>query len=425
MKKSLLFAAFAAFAMCAQAQDPAEWTLDAATLEIGTYSEDFTSGIYTFVCNGKTWEIDANTARFSNDSTVQYTQRVKAKSKNNSIRIEAPQAGTLIFGARTGSNSATDRTLVAKQNGVELYNAVVQEADTMEHVYGETPKAYLTTNVAVPAAGTVEVTMPAGNLNYYFIQFTTGEVVNPDTPDTPETPDTPDTPDTPVVPADGNIFDPAVVGENTFDANYEYGIYTLVVVDAGEDTKPWVLDANKATYDYDTTVQHTHRIKSGNTHNYFTVNAPTAGELLICPRSGNKDAADRNVIVEQGGVELLNQIVKDADAVDKVYPAYKVNVPTAGVVTISNPTGAMNYYYISFSQGGTGVKHTWDASKPFICNNRVAAAGAEKVYVYNVLGRLVRTANAEEVDLNDMARGIYVVKAVYADGKAQTVKVRR
>jgi hypothetical protein len=37
------------------------------------------------------------------------------------------------------------------------------------------------------------------------------------------------------VPADGNIFDPAVVGENTFDANYEYGIYTLVVKsDKGE-----------------------------------------------------------------------------------------------------------------------------------------------------------------------------------------------
>ena len=117
MKKTLLFTAVAAFAMSAFAQDPAEWTFNAGDVVIPegeskiTYSEDFVSGIYTFVCNGKTWELDSNKVRFNNDSTVQYTQRIKAKSKSNSIRIEAPAAGTLVFGARTGSNSETTRTL--------------------------------------------------------------------------------------------------------------------------------------------------------------------------------------------------------------------------------------------------------------------------------------------------------------------------
>ena len=58
-------------------------------------------------------------------------------------------------------------------------------------------------------------------------------------------------------------------------------------------------------------------------------------------------------------------------------------------------------------------------------NNVVAANGAQKLMVYDATGRLVRVANAQEVDLNKVARGVYIVKAVYANGETQTVKVRR
>ena len=107
-----------------------DWVFDAASLAAQAYSEDIVSGIYTFLCNGKTWEVDANTARFANDSTVQYTQRIKAKSKNNTISIACPDAGTLTFGVRSGKNDDVTRTLVASQNGTEIYNQLVLESDT-------------------------------------------------------------------------------------------------------------------------------------------------------------------------------------------------------------------------------------------------------------------------------------------------------
>lgn len=422
MKRTLLFAALTAVAMCAHAEDPAEWSFDPATIEVGAYSEDITSGIYTFVCNGKTWEVDANKARFSTDTTVVYTHRIKAKSKNNSIKIEAPSAGSIIFNARTGSNSDFARTLVATQNGTELYNAIVCENDTVP-TDGTTPRAYYETVVAVPAAGTVEVTMPTGNLNYYFIKFTSDEVVNPDPDPTPDPEPDPDpTPDP--TPSDNYILDPAAIGDNTFDTDYTWGIYTLVVVPGTDETKPWVVDANKAKFSYDSSIQHTNRIKPGGANNYIKVAAPEAGTLLICPRSGNKDATDRNMVVAQGETVLLDQIVSDAQAVDKVYPSYEVNIPAAGDVTITNPTNAINYYYIEF-KSASGVKHVMNLDKVFMSNNIVKAANAEKLYVYNTMGRLVNVVNADEANLENIARGIYIVKAVYANGETQTLKVRR
>mgnify|MGYP003300180589 CR=1 FL=1 len=423
MKKSLLFAAFAAFAMCVQAQDPAEWTFNAENIEVGTYSEDVTNGIYTFVCNGKTWEVDDNKARFNNDTTLQYTRRIKAKSKNNSIRIEAPSAGTLIFGARTGSNSDNTRTLVATQNGTELYNAVVCEADTMEHEYGVTPKAYYTTNVNVPAAGTIEVTMPTGNLNYYYIQFTTEVVEDPDPDPTPDPEPDPDpTPDP--EPTDDFILNPALLTAGDYTENLTSGIFTLVVVPGVDETKPWTIDSNKAKFSHDATVEYTSRLKPNGANNYIIVDAPEAGTLLICPRSGNKEATDRDIVVAQGENILLDEFVYDAQAVDKVYPSYEVEIPAGGEVTITNPVNAINYYYIEFKTTN-GVKHVLDFNTIFMSNNVVKAAGAAKLFVYNTTGRLVRVVNAEEADLNAIASGLYIVKAVYTDGTTQTLKVRR
>lgn len=422
MKKSLLFVAFAAFAMCSQAQDPAEWTFNAESVEAGTYDPgtDVVSGIYTFTSTKKAWEVDANKARFSNDSTVQYTQRIKAKGKDCIINIEAPSAGTIVFGARTGSNSDESRTLVATQNGTELYNAVVCEADTMEHEYGTTPKAYYTTNVAVPAAGTVEVTMPTGNLNYYFIQFTTEVVDDPENPN-------PD-PDPDPQPTDDYVLNPALLTEGDYTENYTTGIYTMVIVPGTDETKPWTIDTSNARFSHDPDTQFTHRFKPNGKNNYISVAVPTAGTLTICSRTGSSSATDRNMVVTQGETVLFDEFITDElvpnDNHSKVYKTSVVTVPAAGEVTITNPVNSINYYYIEFKDN-TGVKHVYDLNKVFISNNVVAANGAQKVLVYDATGRLVRTANAQEVDLNSVARGIYIVKAVYANGATQTLKVRR
>lgn len=429
MKKSLLFAAFAVFAMCAQAQDPAEWTFNAENVEVGSYAPgtDVVSGIYTFTCTKKSWDVDANNARFSNDTTVVYPQRIKAKGKDCIIKIEAPSAGTLIFGARTGSNSETTRTLVATQAGAELYNAVVQEADTMEHEYGVTPKAYYTTNVAVPAAGTVEVTMPAGNLNYYFIQFTADAVEDPEKPDTPDTPETPDTPVDPQ-PTDDNILNPALLTAGDYAETTTFGIYTMVVVPGTEETKPWTIDTSNARFSHDPDTQFTHRFKPNGKNNYISVAVPEAGTLTICSRTGSSSATDRNMVVAQGENALFDEFITDElvpnDNYSKVYKTSVVKVPAAGEVTITNPVNSINYYYIEF-KNDAGVKHVFDLNKVFMSNNVVAAAGAEKVLVYDATGRLVRVANAQEVDLSKVAGGIYIVKAVYANGETQTLKVRK
>jgi hypothetical protein len=254
-----------------------------------------------------------------------------------------------------------------------------------------------------------------GGINLYMVSY----LAQGDDPTTPEDP----TPDP--QPTEDNILDPALIGANTFDADYTSGIYTLVVVPGENETKPWVVDTNNAKFDVNsTTVAYTHRMKSGGANNYISVAAPEAGTLLICPRSSNKDDNERTVVVTQGSNELLNVIIADEQAVDKVFPSHVVNIPQAGEVRITNPVNAMNYYYIEFKTS-TGVKHVCNLGKLAMNNNVVVATGAKTLYVYNVLGRLVRTANAQELDINDMGRGIYIVKAVYADGKAQTLKVRR
>lgn len=426
MKKTLLLALMAVFAFCANAQEfnNTDWYFDPSQdIEVGDYSEDFTKGIFTFECNGKTWQVDENKARFYPDTTTQYTHRIKAKSKSNKIRIEAPSAGTIVFATRTGSNSDYARTLVATQNGTELYNHIVCEDDTIAHDEGA-PRAYYTHTVDVPAAGTVEITMPTGNLNYYFIGFTDQDVDNPNNPgeepgDDPEVPG-----DDPELPIEEFVLNPAVIGENTFDTSYTYGIYTLVVVPGTEETKPWVIDANKAKYSHDPSVQFTHRMKPGGAQNYIEVNVPEAGTLLICPRSSNSSDTDRTMVVTQNDTELLNVIVADEQAVDKVYPAHEVAISNAGVVKITNPVNALNYYYVEFTSSA-GLKYNLDFSQLVMKNNVVEANGAERVMIYDTTGRLVRVVNSDEADLNRAARGIYIVKAVYANGESAILKVRR
>lgn len=146
----------------------------------------------TIVDEQKKMAIDANKAYFgtSADDAVKYEYRLKsgaktqtAEGKGCQINVTIPAAGALKVYPRTGSNSATDRTLVITQNGSELYNKVVQEADATvvnieankseENPTGET-KVYPVISVTV-AAGTAEITFPIGSMNFYAFEFAEGE----------------------------------------------------------------------------------------------------------------------------------------------------------------------------------------------------------------------------------------------------------
>ena len=91
-------------------------------------------------------------------------------SSNNNMTLTIPADGTLKVYVRTGSNSATDRTLVLTQGENELYNKVVQEADAVKS--GEST-IYPVISVSVKI-GSVSVAYPVGSLNFTAFELVKG-----------------------------------------------------------------------------------------------------------------------------------------------------------------------------------------------------------------------------------------------------------
>ena len=113
--------------------------------------------------------IDKNTSKFGTEDsnvTCDYRLKVGAKSSDkNYLTLTIPQDGTLKVYARTSSNSATDRNMVITQNGEEIFNQIVQEADAVNKIY----PAY----TAEVEAGTAVITYPTGALNFYGFELET------------------------------------------------------------------------------------------------------------------------------------------------------------------------------------------------------------------------------------------------------------
>lgn len=127
--------------------------------------------------DGKT-AIDGNNVYFGTaDNYQKFTHRLKTGGKSgskNSLTLTIPSDGTLNVYVRTGSNTATDRNLVLTQDGTELYNQVVQEADAITVTMGENDnKVYPVITVNVKA-GEVAVGYPTGSLNFYGFEFIAG-----------------------------------------------------------------------------------------------------------------------------------------------------------------------------------------------------------------------------------------------------------
>lgn len=117
------------------------------------------------------------------------------------------------------------------------------------------------------------------------------------------------------------------------------------------------IDANTAYFGTTETYQkYGYRLRSGGNSSDnlgITITLPSAGTLRLLARSGSNSAKDRPVTVKQNGSELLNQIVKEDDAVNvdvegnsiKVYPIYATMVD-AGTAEIGFPVGSINFYAI-------------------------------------------------------------------------------
>ncbi len=172
MKKVFTLMVAAVMAVCANAQTIAFTESQVGKPGDGAEFSDNGLVIKLTDTDGK-FAIDKNSAYYGTAaSNVQYSYRLKSGGKSgskNAITVTIPEAGTLNIAARTGSNNATDRTLVVTQNGTELYNKVVQETDATETITndeGKETKIYPYVSVAVEK-GELTIEFPVGSMNFY------------------------------------------------------------------------------------------------------------------------------------------------------------------------------------------------------------------------------------------------------------------
>lgn len=295
--------------------------------------------------------IDKNTAYFgSPDKYSGYKYRLKSGGKSsskNNMSLTLPSAGTLKIAVRTGSNSATDRTLVLTQDGKELYNNVVMEANSttgtvisVEDGSEESDKSIYTLVEVAASAGEVSVTYPIGALNFYAFELVATE--EPDEPDDP------------------NAV-PAVI---SFDENVglleSYNVNGLKLEFVDEDEKMSVDASNSYFGTADNYVKYTSRLKTGgksSSKNAMTLTIPAAGTLSVCARTANLDDNERTLVLKQKGRKLCDQAVNEECSVKVpandqgderiIYNVVTVSVK-AGMVSVEYPTGALNFYAFDY-----------------------------------------------------------------------------
>ncbi len=179
MKKLFTLAAFVLCALTLSAQTTISFSEEkkAGSLNGQTITSTLEGFSLTVTDTKGKASVDANNARFGTaESNTAYDHRLKSGATSddaNCMSIAIPASGILQVCARSASSSATDRNLVLTQDGKELYNQVIKDADVIKITDddGKTIKVYPVVSVAVNK-GTVDVTYPTGSLNFYAFTFT-------------------------------------------------------------------------------------------------------------------------------------------------------------------------------------------------------------------------------------------------------------
>ncbi len=200
------------------------------------------------------------------------------------------------------------------------------------------------------------------------------------------------------------IFTEAVAAADLAE-NATFGIlgteFSATISDSGNKMS---IDANKCRFGDDEDYKmYEYRLKSGGASssdkNFITLNIPAAGKIRIAARSSKSDATDRALVIEQGGTELYNAVVMDAQAIEvtegettiKVFPYVEVSV-TAGSVRVSYTAG-LNFYSFGFMEVSTptGVDEIANGKSQTI---KVIRDGQLLIIrdgkTYNVVGTVVR-----------------------------------
>ena len=144
---------------------------------------------------------------------------------------------------------------------------------------------------------------------------------------------------------------------------FKNGDVTLTVTDTDGKVE---VDANSQYFGSAESYKNfTYRLKTGGksgNKNTLTLSVPAKGVVKIYARSGSSSDLTRTVVLTQNSKEILNQIVKDNDAVKvsiegsekAVFPVYNCNVET-GTINITYPINAINFYGIEFIKDDTGI----------------------------------------------------------------------
>ncbi len=121
-------------------------------------------------------EIDENVAKFGEpEDFTEYFYRLKVGGKSsakNNMKLTVAKEGIVYVAVRTSSSSATDRNLVAVQNGDTIFNELILEsAKTVVPITDSTSYNVFPYVLFPVAAGDVAITYPAGALNFYSLGF--------------------------------------------------------------------------------------------------------------------------------------------------------------------------------------------------------------------------------------------------------------
>jgi len=185
MKKIFTLLTMALLAVGASAQKTTNTITFGTKASPATLASTFSDGqfVLTRTDTNNKHAIDANNAYFGDaDSQVKFETRLKSggkSSSSNSMMLTIPSDGTLRVYVRSASSSDASRTLVLKQNDLELYKKVVKDADAIsvnmeENISTENPTG--ATNVFPVVSvevkkGTVEITYPQNGINFYAFEL--------------------------------------------------------------------------------------------------------------------------------------------------------------------------------------------------------------------------------------------------------------
>lgn len=132
------------------------------------------------------------------------------------------------------------------------------------------------------------------------------------------------------------------------------GDVKLVLTNDGKPT----IDLSKAKFGTaDENTQFISRLKSGGKSSekrFLTLTVPSKGTVKIAARTGKSSDNTRTIVLTQNDKELVNKVLDEAEAVEKVHPYVTASVE-AGDIVITFPVKSINFYAVEFVAESTDI----------------------------------------------------------------------